>query len=237
MKTASLALRSLIQLLIVIVLWGFAAASAQTVTSIPLTSLPQNSRLMIWGDSVTEIPAWYPRYIEAYLLASAGRQDVKVFTTGHSGATLGETLSRQIDLQAFNPTIVQFFYGFNDVSFGETSSQWDSTLQSVFTLYKSKGITPIVAGPGWTDGNGGNPSTLTTQEQTLQAFNAIAHTDAVNAGAYESDICDSMEISLDAAVAAYGTSYTIGEHYTPNGAFWPHTKTSRRWAAMATSAR
>jgi fibronectin type 3 domain-containing protein len=207
-----------IQMLLLAYLVCPSFSSAQTVTSIPLTSLPQNTRLMIWGDSVTEIPAWYPRYIEGYLLQCMGRQDIKVLTAGHSGATLGETLSRQIDLQAFNPTIVQFLYGFNDVNFGETTSQWDSTLQSVFTLYKSKGITPIVAGPGWTDGNNGNPATPDAFEQSLQAFNAICHTDAVNAGAYESDLCDSMEISLDNAIATYGTSYTIAEHYTPNGA-------------------
>ena len=195
-------------------------AKAQTVpvNSIPLSSIPQNARLMIWGDSVTEIPAYYPRYVEGYLLACTGRTDIKVFTTGHSGATLSDTESRQSDLLAFNPTLVSFFYGFNDVSFGESSSQWDGTMQSVISMYRGKGITPLVAGPGWTDGNNGNPSQLTSFQQILNSYNAYSQSDAASGGAYYSDICDQTHNSLNAALAVYGSSYTIGEHYTPNGA-------------------
>ena len=57
--------------------------SAEPAT-IPLPSLPQNSRLAIWGDSITELTL-YPRFVEMYLLACAGRKDVKVCMFGHSG--------------------------------------------------------------------------------------------------------------------------------------------------------
>ena len=197
-----------------LILCGFGFASAQTVSSIPLTSLPQNTRLMIWGDSVTEAGAWYPRYEEGYLTACLGRPDLKIFTAGHSGATLSETISRETDLGAFNPTIVQFFYGFNDDSFGETPAQWNTEMQAVISMYQSKGIAPIVAGPGWTDNNPSNPS----YQQTLTAFNSYSHADAVSANVNYSDICNRTELSLNAAVAAYGTSYTIGVHYGPPGA-------------------
>ena len=91
-------------------------------------------------------------------------------------------------------------------------------MQSVISLYKSKSIIPLVAGPGWTDGNNGNPSQLTAYQQTLNSYNAYSHSDAASAGVYQSDICDQTHNSLNAALAVYGSSYTIGEHYTPNGA-------------------
>ena len=215
----TISVRFFFQLLLLASLFCPALSSAQTVDSIPLSTLPQNTRLMIWGDSVTEIPAWYPRYIEGYLAACAGRQDVKVFTTGHSGAVLYETTSRQSDLLAFNPTMVMFLYGNNDINDNnETAAQWSGGIETAISLYQSKGIIPIVAGPGWTEGNNGNPSTPDAFEQSLLAYNGVNHADAAATGAYYSDLVDSMEISLDEAIAAYGTSYGIGEHYTPNGA-------------------
>ena len=206
-------------LVAVLLLAPLAHAQTVPVNSIPFTAIPQNTRLMVWGDSVTETGnAYYPRYIEGYLLACTGRTDIKVFTTGHSGATLSDTESRASDLLAFNPTEVIFLYGFNDDSYGETSSQWDQTMQSVISMYKAKGITPVVGAPGWTDGNNGNPSQLTAYQQTLNAYNTVSHSDAASGGAYYSDICDQTHNSLNAALAVYGSSYTIGEHYTPNGA-------------------
>jgi hypothetical protein len=199
-------------------LCGFVCAQGQTVQSIPLPSLPQNSKIMIWGDSVTEVPAYYPRYVEGYVLACAGRQDVKFFTTGHSGATLSETISREIDLQAFNPSIVMFFYGNNDISFGSTAAEWDGNVQAAFSLYRGKGITAIIDGPGYADDTfSSDPAATQQQQQTLTTFSNIGHTEAVNYGEYQSDICDRMALVYNAAEPVLGPNYTFGVHFDPNG--------------------
>jgi hypothetical protein len=198
--------------------FSLVSARAQTVQSIPLPSLPANSKIMIWGDSITEVPAYYPGYIEGYVLACAGRQDVKFFTTGHSGATLSETISREIDLQAFNPTMVTFFYGTNDISFGSTSTEWDENVQAAFSLYKSKGITAIIVGPEYVDDTFSTDPTTTQQErQTLATFSNIGHTEAVNFGEYESDIYDLMDQVYTVAEAVLGPTYQFGVHFLPNG--------------------
>ena len=77
------------------------------MATIPVQYLPLDSRLAIWGDSITEV-ALYPRYVEMYLLACAGRKDIKVCTFGHSGETLGGLLSRQSDwIGTFNEDVVK----------------------------------------------------------------------------------------------------------------------------------
>src|SRR5208282_4932718 len=125
--------------------------------TIPLKDLPQNSRLAIWGDSITEVTL-YPRYIEMYLLACAGRKDIKVCTFGHSGETLGGLLSRQSDLEAFKPTIVSFNYGMNDTQYSpyteEKGAAFDKTMHSVLAMLAAKDIKQrIVAGPDAADDN------------------------------------------------------------------------------------
>jgi outer membrane protein assembly factor BamB len=50
--------------------------------------LPPNSRMAIWGDSITELTL-HPQFVEMYLLALAGRKDVKVCMFGHSGERVG----------------------------------------------------------------------------------------------------------------------------------------------------
>ena len=50
---------------------SFPVVSSAETDTIPLQELPPNSRLAIWGDSITEL-TYYPRYVEMYLLACAG---------------------------------------------------------------------------------------------------------------------------------------------------------------------
>ncbi|WP_156345709.1 GDSL-type esterase/lipase family protein [Verrucomicrobium spinosum] len=79
-----------------------------------VSQLPPNARVAIIGDSITE-QKQYSRYIEAYLLACLGRQDIKVFQFGWSGETAGGFAQRAInDLAVFNPTVATLCYGMND---------------------------------------------------------------------------------------------------------------------------
>src|SRR5262245_47860222 len=79
--------------------------------------LPDGARLAIIGDSITE-QKLYTKYMEAYLLACAGRSDVKVFQFGWSGEKADGFAARLAnDLAPFQPTVATTCYGMNDGSY------------------------------------------------------------------------------------------------------------------------
>ena len=208
---------------------------------IPLAKLPQNSRLAIWGDSITELTL-YPRYVEIYLLACAGRKDIKVCTFGHSGETLGGLLSRQSDLEAFKPTIVSFNYGMNDSQYSvytpEKGANFDKTMRSVLAMLAAKGIKQrIVAGPGAADDHfasdrpeaffrGANSAGLTpaqAQNVTLRHFHDLGRAAAVDTRSACADIHNRMLDSYTLAKRVLGPGYGLevggSLHSSPNGHF------------------
>lgn len=209
---------------------------AQTAT-IPLKDLPRNSRLAIWGDSITE-NTLYPRFVEMYLLVCAGRKDIKVCTFGHSGETLGGLISRQSDLEAFKPTIVSFNYGMNDSQYSlytyEKGFAYVKTMRSVLAMLYNKGIKQrIVAGPDAVDDNfnrdtpeaffhGANSGGLTAaqaQNVTLRHFRDFGRSAAVETGSAFADIHNRMLDSYTLAKKDLGSTYGLGVHPTPNGHF------------------
>lgn len=226
--------------------FGIACFCSQVVLSvepdtIPLKNLPQNSRLAIWGDSITEVTL-YPRYVEMYLLASAGRKDIKVCTFGHSGETLSGMLSRQSDLQAFKPTIVSFNYGMNDTQYSvytdEKGANFDKTMRSVLAMLTDKGIKQrIVAGPGAVDDNffrekpedffrAAKAEGLTpaqAQNATLRRFRDLGRTAALDTGSACADIHNRMIESYTLAKKVLGPKYGLGVggsvHPSANGHF------------------
>lgn len=221
-------------------LCSVAIVSAETAT-IPLKELPQNSRLAIWGDSITEMTL-YPRYVEMYLLACAGRKDIKVCTLGHSGETLSGMLSRQSDLEAFKPTIVSFNYGMNDTQYSpytaEKGAAFEKTMRAVLSMLDAKGIKQrIVAGPGAADDNylrdkpenffrGANANGLTAaqaQNVTLRRFHEIGRAAAADTGSACADIHHRMFDSYKLAKTVLGPAYGLGVngdlHPSPNGHF------------------
>lgn len=233
---SSLLRRLYIELLLV-TFFGCSVVASAATNSIPLTGLPQNTRLAIWGDSITEVTV-YPRYIEMYLLACAGRKDIKVCTFGHSGETLAGLLSRGIDLESFNPTIVMFNEGMNDTKYSpytpEKGAAYDQTMKQVLAMLTGKGITQkIVAGPPFVDDTydadaagtsaffgGTNTGGLTAaqgQNVNLRNFSAFGRTEAVNTGSAFADIFDRMQESYKAAEAVYGPKYGYEIHSMPNG--------------------
>jgi hypothetical protein len=220
---------------------GSPPARAAEPDTIPLKELPQNSRLAIWGDSITEVTL-YPRYVEVYLLACAGRKDIKVCTFGHSGETLGGPLSRQSDLDAFKPTIVSFNYGMNDTQYSpytaEKGAHFDKTMRAVLALLADKGIKQrIVAGPGAVDdhflaekpeeffrgANSGGLTPAAAQNATLRHFRDFGRAAAVDTGSAFADIHNRMLDSYARASKVLGPKYGLGVdgsvHPSANGHF------------------
>jgi hypothetical protein len=70
------------------------AAFAEEPATIPLKGLPPDSRLAVWGDSITEMTL-YPQFVETYLLACAGRKDVKVCRCAIRGAQKNHRLRQR----------------------------------------------------------------------------------------------------------------------------------------------
>ncbi|GEP42356.1 SGNH/GDSL hydrolase family protein [Brevifollis gellanilyticus] len=132
---------------------------ASLLLSLPVfaeTQLPPNSRVAIIGDSITE-QKLYSRFIETYLLACTGRQDIKCFQFGWSGETAqGFSQRLENDLDVFKPTVATTCYGMNDgryvpydPSIGANYEKW---MRLVLTKLKEVGVKNIVAGsPGAVD--------------------------------------------------------------------------------------
>ena len=204
--------------------------------SIPLHDLPPNSRYAIWGDSITEF-TMYPKYIEIYLLACAGRKDIRVCTFGHSGEQAGGLLSRQSDLEAFHPTLVSFYWGMNDSQYSpytdEKGAAFDKTTRASLALLAGNGITErIVVAPSFVDDTysqdnpaaffgKADPGGLTAaqgQNITLGHFRDFGRAAAVDTDSAFADVYNRMKDSYLPAEKAYGPKYTFGIHVSPNGA-------------------
>ena len=108
--------------------FAFAAGEAQ---------LPPNGRLAIVGDSITE-QKMYSKFMETYLVACAGRRDIRVFQFGWSGETAGGFAARlENDLSVFNPTTTTLCYGMNDGSYrpfeATIGKRYEDAMRSIVT--------------------------------------------------------------------------------------------------------
>ena len=122
----------------------------------PAALLPPDARLAIVGDSITEQKV-YSKIIETYLLACAGRTDIKCFQFGWSGETAGGfALREENDLSVFGPTVITLCYGMNDgryVPYAENiGADYEKYMRMVLTKAAALGVTVIVVGsPGAVD--------------------------------------------------------------------------------------
>jgi lysophospholipase L1-like esterase len=118
--------------------------------------LPEGARLAVVGDSITE-QKQYSRFIEAYLVACAGRPDVKVFQFGWGGETAGGFARRAAnDLAVFKPSTVTLCYGMNDGGYRpfdeNVGKAYTDSMRSVMTVLKDLGVPHVVVGsPGAVD--------------------------------------------------------------------------------------
>src|SRR6202044_3738886 len=97
-------------------------------------------------------------FVEAYLLACAGRKDVKVCMFGHSGEQAGGLQSRRSDLDAFHPTLVSFYWGMNDTGYSpyteDKGKGFDANTRANLALLITKGIPGrVVVAPSYVAGD------------------------------------------------------------------------------------
>ena len=117
--------------------------------------LPQDARLAIIGDSITE-QKLYSKYIETYLLAVASRPDVHVFQFGWGGETAGGFANRmQNDLSVFRPTVATLCYGMNDGAYhpfdAATGKRYEDSMRTVLTKLVEGKVHAVVGTPGAVD--------------------------------------------------------------------------------------
>ncbi len=119
-------------------------------------TLPPGGRLAIVGDSITE-QKQYTRFMEAYIVACAGRPDVHVFQFGWGGETAGGFSGRAAnDLAVFQPTTVTLCYGMNDGGYRpydeNIGNAYEGAMRKVLTTLKETGVQQVVVGsPGAVD--------------------------------------------------------------------------------------
>jgi hypothetical protein len=227
--------RILSGLLLAVACPGLAMAAVETA---PLPKLPANARYAIWGDSITEATP-YPKFVEAYLLACAGRKDVTVCTFGHSGEQAGGLVSRESDLDGFHPTVVSYLWGMNDTRYTADTPDKDAgyeqnTRTSIAVLERHGIKDRIIVAPTYVDdvygsgpddaanffkGTDGHGMTAAQgQNATLAHFRDIAKKVAADTGAAFADVHNRMEEAYRAAEKVYGPKYEIGVHVNATGA-------------------
>ena len=190
--------------------------------------LPLNARLAICGDSITE-QKQYSKFIETYLLACAGRQDVKCFQFGCNGETAsGFSFREKNVLGVFRPTVATFCYGMNDgryVPFADAiGKEYETNMRSVLTKARELGITNIVVGtPGCVD----TKYFVKPGVSPAQYNDSLAHLGEIGrslASEYKTGFANvhkELEDAMAKAKAALGPDYDVcgrdGIHPNPNG--------------------
>src|SRR5262245_1182531 len=118
--------------------------------------LPPNARLAIIGDSITE-QKLYSKYMEVYLVACAGRQDIRVFQFGWSGERAPGFLARmENDLAVLKPTVATTCYGMNDGKYqpfkNDIGAEYENAMRGVAKKFDELGVKNVVFGsPGAVD--------------------------------------------------------------------------------------
>ena len=203
---------------------AFAAGEAQ---------LPENGRLAIVGDSITE-QKMYSKFMETYLVACAGRQDIRVFQFGWSGETAGGFAARlENDLSVFNPTTVTLCYGMNDGSYrpfeASIGKRYEDAMSSIVTKLGAIGAKNVVVGsPGAVDTkffgarpSFGNENAANGYNASLAQLGGIGKKLATANGKVFADVHQPMIDAMAKGKAALGENYDVcggdGVHPGANG--------------------
>lgn len=188
--------------------------------------LPQNAKLAIIGDSITE-GKLYSMFIESYLLACAGRQDVQCFQFGWSGETAALFKERMWnDLDVFKPDSATICYGMNDGTYQAYNdvigSNYETAMRSVITGLQKMGVKQMVVGtPGAVDTHYFQGVGSAVYNDNLAKLGAI---DLKLAGEFSIGFANVHQTMMDAmskAKAARGANYDVcgmdGVHPQLNG--------------------
>ncbi|MCP5552054.1 MAG: SGNH/GDSL hydrolase family protein [Akkermansiaceae bacterium] len=195
--------------------------------------LPQGSRLAIIGDSITE-QKLYSKFMETYLLACAGRTDLRVFQYGWSGETAGGFANRaENDILGFNPTVATTCYGMNDGAYrpfeAAIGKNYETTMRAVVAHLQAGGVKTVVLGtPGAVDTHyfkdkGSFPAgeSANGYNDSLARLGEIDRRLAGELGQPFADVHGPMIEAMAKAKAALGDAFDVcgrdGVHPGPNG--------------------
>jgi lysophospholipase L1-like esterase len=238
MKTPRLSLPCVLSLIVglTVLLTTRAEDKKPPVGSGAVTALlGKDARLAIAGDSITE-QKLYSKYMEAYILACAGRRDVHVFQFGWGGETAGGFAGRmENDLSVFKPTVVTLCYGMNDGGyrpFDEKSvgAGYEQNTRTILKKLQELGIKNVVVGsPGAVDSKffGKQRSNFGSGDATVGYNDSLANLGAIDkklAGEFKfvfADVHTPMMESMAKGKAALGDDYDVcgtdGVHPHSNG--------------------
>lgn len=188
--------------------------------------LPANARVAVIGDSITE-QKLYSKYIECYLLACTGRDDITVFQFGWSGERADGFANRLVnDLGVFHPTVATTCYGMNDGSYQPYNdgigAAYEKNMTRVIDGLKAAGVGPIALGsPGGVDPDFFNRLDGKVYNETLAKLRDIAKSLAEKNGLSFANVYDTMMSALPKSKEAFGKEYAPfggdGFHPAPAG--------------------
>lgn len=200
------------------------------LVSLPFTSragdLPANARVAVIGDSITE-QKLYSKFIECYLLACTGRDDLIVFQFGWSGERADGFANRLAnDLAVFHPTVATTCYGMNDGSYQPYNDgiggAYEKNMTRVIEGLKAAGISTIAVGsPGGVDPDFFTRLDGKVYNETLAKLRDIAKGLAEKNGLPFANVYDTMMSALPKSKEANGKEYAPfggdGFHPAPAG--------------------
>lgn len=188
--------------------------------------LPANARVAVIGDSITE-QKLYSKYIECYLLACTGRDDLIVFQFGWSGERADGFANRLVnDLAVFHPTVATTCYGMNDGSYQPYNDgiggAYEKNMTRVLEGLKAAGISTIAVGsPGGVDPDFFTRLDGKVYNETLAKLRDIAKGLAEKNGLPFANVYDTMMTALPKSKEANGKEYAPfggdGFHPAPAG--------------------
>jgi lysophospholipase L1-like esterase len=213
-------------------LWVLAALSTPSLSTLGADLLQPDARVAIVGDSITE-QKLYSKYMEAYLVACTGRDDIRVFQYGWSGETASGFAARlENDLAGFKPTVVTLCYGMNDGQYRpyaeDIGRNYESNMRKVLAGLAKVGVSKVVVGsPGAVDTkyfvrqNFAPLPGADGYNKNLGALRDICRKLAVESGQTFADVHQSMQDAMAKAKAVLGEDYDVcgrdGFHPGPNG--------------------
>lgn len=206
------------------------AIQTSNLSAAPL--IQPGDRVAVVGDSITE-QKLYSKYIEAYLLACSGIEDVKTFQYGWGGETAGGFASRmENDLAGFKPTVVTLCYGMNDGQYrpyaDDIGRNYEANMRRIIDGLKKLGVRTIIIGsPGVVDSkyfvknNFAPLSGADGYNQNLGKLRDICKKLAQEYGQPFADVHQAMLDTMIKAKAKMGEDYDVagkdGVHPRQNG--------------------
>lgn len=176
--------------------------------------LPPNARVAVIGDSITEQKI-YSKYIETYLLACTGRNDIKVFQFGWSGERAGGFAARlENDLAVFNPNVATTCYGMNDGSYTaytpQIGAEYEKNMRAIIAGFGKVGVKVMAIGsPGGVDPDFFTRPTIKGEiyNENLAQLRDIAKKLAEENKQPFANVHDTMMSALTKSKAALGKGY------------------------------